>query len=674
MCQETLSIACTATSSTSPFHHEIEGTKDKHRSKRELGISHSRPDLHVNLLCLLLMSLLNCLALTVDAKTHHVNLHIFSTLPWIPAVMLPFVHSFTSPPVFHRIAQCNQRHRSYDSILEMRGPPGNDYFRQMETQGQGAADDSSAENREQQTSVQSQTSDYFRQMETQGQEVADDSSAPSREQQTLVGYQTSDYFRQMETQGQEVADDSSAQNREQQTSVGYQTSDYFRQMETQGQEVAGPENTKDSNKWNVSPPTFNITPPSLSLPDMPSLPNFFNDKKKEVDENERLSEQETSVQYQTSDYFRKIERQEVAGPENTKDSNKWNVSPPTFNITPPSLSLPDMPSLPNFFNDKKKEVDENERLSGPLNLFGVLPQLEFEFNAQFDPLKKKDAPGGETEKARPSLLDTLSSSINQVTGNGKYQVGDLTRYVDRYIDINARLYVRNVQKNVRNVQKNVRGTQTEIEDLAQRLDQRMNEKIQQINLTRIETQQTVQTVTRTLIRKVAADEYDLSEITFLCKVLFALGVDFSAVAGLLPAGILLELFGIGIAAGIAERFFTAIIKELDRRLTIYEEQDKEQNKDLDLDLDLDPVMSNTVMSSSRQEETSLEAYTPGDLTKQAMQEYTGSESYQVGSISEKMVSSVNDEVGDPIDVISELEECLAMERELAQKLSYIRSR
>jgi len=499
----------------SPFH-EIEGTKQ--RIKKKLRLSHRRPCLHVNLLRLLLMSILNCLALTVDAKTYHVNLHIFSTLSRIPVVMLPFVHSFTPSPVFHRIAQDNQRYKFHDPILGMRGPPGNDYFRQFETEGQGAADDSSG------------------------------------------------------------------QDKEENSSAEYQTSDYFRQMETQGQATAGPEDRKDSNKWNISPPKFNITTPSVSLPDMPSLPNFFNDEKKEVDENERA-------------------------------------------------------------------------MRAPLNLFGALPQLEFEFNTQLNPLTKKDAPGGETKNAQPFLLDALTSSVNQVTGKGKYQFGDLTRY----IDTNAKLYVRNMQKDVRKMQ-------SDSEDLSQRLDQRMEQKIQQIDLSRVEMQQNVQSVTKTLIKKVASDEYDLSEITFLCKVLFALGVDFSAVTGLLPAGILLEVFGVGIACGIGERFFSAVIKELDRRL--YSNEEETDGNVIDKDTDL--VASNTALLSIKQEETSLEAYIPGDLTKQAMQEYTGSESYQVGHISEKMANS--DEVEDPIDVISELEECLAMERELAQKLSYIRSR
>ena len=143
--------------------------------------------------------------------------------------------------------------------------------------------------------------------------------------------------------------------------------------------------------------------------------------------------------------------------------------------------------------------------------------------------------------------------------------------------------------------------QMDARDLAQHLDHEMDEKIQEIRFTKGQIQENVQNVTRTLIRKVASEEYQLSEITFLCKVLMALGADFAPVAGVLPVKLLLELFGYSIACGLAERFFTAIVTELDRRLEINEEVKAisarhEYNKDVMDGVDI--VDTNVVSSLS----------------------------------------------------------------------------
>ena len=65
------------------------------------------------------------------------------------------------------------------------------------------------------------------------------------------------------------------------------------------------------------------------------------------------------------------------------------------------------------------------------------------------------------------------------------------------------------------------------------------------------------------------------------------------------------------------------------------------------------------------------------LTKQAILEFTGKESYEVENIAEKqreegIIERVDDD-RTSIDVISELEECLKMERELVEKLNRVRT-
>ena len=91
---------------------------------------------------------------------------------------------------------------------------------------------------------------------------------------------------------------------------------------------------------------------------------------------------------------------------------------------------------------------ENRR---PLDLFGVLPDLEFNLNLQFDAWRKNEKEQGsqshkhsdsksESDSSKASspphkntqrlLLDTLASSICKVTGKDTYQFGDITRYFE----------------------------------------------------------------------------------------------------------------------------------------------------------------------------------------------------------------------------------------------------
>ena len=250
-----------------------------------------------------------------------------------------------------------------------------------------------------------------------------------------------------------------------------------------------------------------------------------------------------------------------------------------------------------------------------------------------------------------------------MTGKDTYQFGDITRYFESC----AKDSWNEIQMDTR--------------DLAQHLDHEMDEKIQETRFTKGQIQENVQNVTRTLIRKVASEEYQLSEITFLCKALMALGTDFAPVAGVLPVKLLLELFGYSIACGLAERFFTAIITELDRMLEINEEVKAvsarhEYNKDAMDGVDI--VDTNVVSSlSSSRKERGLDNYAPGDLTKQAISEFTGKESYEVGNIAEKqreegIIERVDDD-RTSIDIINELEECLKMERGSVEKLNRVRT-
>ena len=470
----------------------------------------------------------------------------------------------------------------------------------------------------------------------------------------------------------------------------------------------------DFQKWNMSLPNVKAAVSLPSLPKIPPLPNI-NITMPKVDLNfDLLSDQNFLI----ADKFKANKRGEEGETTSTPIVEVISEQPQRFRnlkLKIPTVNMRDIPRPWTRYYDSS--IDTIDRIAAnakdghkndngqvvidvgavldlsdaqserenrrPLDLFGALPDLEFNLNLQFDTWWKNGKEQGsdsdpddsdsesesDSSKASPPphkntqrlLLDTLTSSICKVTGKDTYQFGDITRYFDSC----AKDTWNEIQMDTR--------------DLAQQLDHEMDEKIQEISFTKGQIQENVQNVTRTLIRKVASEEYQLSEITFLCKVLMALGADFAPVAGVLPVKLLMELFGYSIACGIAERFFTAIITELDRRLERNEEVKalpgvEEDNKD---DVDGDIVDTNVVSPLSSRKQRGLDNYAPGDLTKQAILEYTGKESYEVGNIAEKkkqeeIIERVDDDRAS-IDVISELEECLKMERELVEKLNRVRT-
>ena len=114
---------------------------------------------------------------------------------------------------------------------------------------------------------------------------------------------------------------------------------------------------------------------------------------------------------------------------------------------------------------------------------------------------------------------------------------------------------------------------------------------------------------------------------------------------------LIELFGYSTAIDLGERFATALIKELDKRLQMNEQGEGEKRGRETKISELEVGVS----------------YEPGDLTREALLSYTGKNSYKAGDVVSKEGSSSKDSV----DVLQELEECLAMERMLIEKLNRV---
>mmetsp|Transcript_13675 Transcript_13675/g.18335 ORF Transcript_13675/g.18335 Transcript_13675/m.18335 type:complete len:208 (+) Transcript_13675:1-624(+) len=205
--------------------------------------------------------------------------------------------------------------------------------------------------------------------------------------------------------------------------------------------------------------------------------------------------------------------------------------------------------------------------------------------------------------------------------------------------------------------------------MSQRIDSEIKEKVN--NFTG-QNEYKVGDITRAIIKKVASGEYNFADIVLLSKILIKLGADFSPVATILPVRLLLELFDYSIALELSEKFVKTLSVELDKRLSFSSDDEGE--------------------------------YIAGDLTRKAILEYTGKDDYSFGDISGKMLeskkqlarqsetydtkfleSSTVHSSGIPreesegkatsssVDVLQELEECLAMERALIEKLERLKS-
>jgi len=305
-----------------------------------------------------------------------------------------------------------------------------------------------------------------------------------------------------------------------------------------------------------------------------------------------------------------------------------------------------------------------------------------------------------------SLLQSLTASICKVTGKDTYTFGDISTYLDskakNAIFIGTKTLGYSFQQSIKGEftgwivheekkdsnSLHIPESSTSILELSKRLDLNFQEYARKVLLTNssfpleISPQRniqssilTIQKVSRTIIRKVATGDYQLSDITFLCKVLIALGADFSPVAGLLPVKVLIELFGYSLVIDLGERFMNAIVKELDKRLQwIHDDEDHGVDT-------VATLLDNDVSKS-------FSYYSPGDLTKTAILSFTGKENYQIGDTRDSLIHTVDspkmtlmEEIGSTtssttndlsgVDTIKELEECLAMERELVQKLNKI---
>lgn len=214
----------------------------------------------------------------------------------------------------------------------------------------------------------------------------------------------------------------------------------------------------------------------------------------------------------------------------------------------------------------------------------------------------------------------------------------------------------------------------ECSDEARKLSLRIDMSIKdKVNAFTGRSQYEVGDITKSIIAKVANEEYELAEITFFFRILIAVGADLSGFSAVLPVSGLVGVFGWSISMGLAERFTQFVSIEINKRV----------NNNLDdlRDAAHKPDTAGTSSSSSTQptividvNATSAQQYNPGDLTKSALMEYTGKSSYAVGDLAGKGDSNGGDNVGMNSSVLQELEECLSMEKALIEKLGRIQQR
>jgi len=258
----------------------------------------------------------------------------------------------------------------------------------------------------------------------------------------------------------------------------------------------------------------------------------------------------------------------------------------------------------------------------PMNYFGALPELDIPWRGT---RKMKKSDDSWTMPSNYDILDALKASTNKVTGKNTYEFGDLTRYA--ISQANA-------------VHGGLKG---DAKDLSQQVNRGIKDRIDAASLNAAD-------VSRTIIKKISTGDFDLADVTFSLRVLMVLGADFSPIASLLPISMLMEVFGFALVSGFGERFFTAIAKEIDTRMLMNEKETLPESKG-----------------------ESSKGYVAGDLTKQAIQAYTGKDTYNAGDIASGMnlLSDSSGDDNDTIDVLKELEECLQMERELVEKLNRV---
>lgn len=260
------------------------------------------------------------------------------------------------------------------------------------------------------------------------------------------------------------------------------------------------------------------------------------------------------------------------------------------------------------------------------------------------------------------IIDKATNSMRDLTGQSSIKYGELSKFFQQEKTAQSQPYFQTTSPpppmtGPRSFSVvTIRQQYKEVWQASKSLDDKIKTKLQSfISRTGNDTSE----ITKSIIRKIAKGEYDVSDLTFLLRILIALGADLTPIFGFLPMGILSELVGIGITLELSERFVKTVSVELEKRFDNKNKGDKdEQQQQQTQSLPYGPPS----LSSPQDGPSSLTtSYSPGDLTKQT---FSGLD----GAAGQRDQNSSLD-----LSVLNELEECLQMEKELLMKLDKIKS-
>mmetsp|Transcript_31224 Transcript_31224/g.46166 ORF Transcript_31224/g.46166 Transcript_31224/m.46166 type:complete len:442 (-) Transcript_31224:3-1328(-) len=113
-------------------------------------------------------------------------------------------------------------------------------------------------------------------------------------------------------------------------------------------------------------------------------------------------------------------------------------------------------------------------------------------------------------------------------------------------------------------------------------------------------------ITKELVRRIVAEEYNLADILLLCKLLLAIGASFSPLAQVLPVKVLLDMLNFSLEQKIGGKILEVVAGSLDERFTAaFTGDDKFQLGDL----------TKRTLTSSLSNFTGKDSYESGDVKR-----------------------------------------------------------
>lgn len=142
----------------------------------------------------------------------------------------------------------------------------------------------------------------------------------------------------------------------------------------------------------------------------------------------------------------------------------------------------------------------------------------------------------------------LGSTAKALSGKKSYQFGDITK---------------SVAKKAADAVKEISGKdEYQFGDLSRALDQKAKEKAAEFTG---KSDYQVGDISKEILRRVREGEYKVEDIILLAKIMVTLGAEFSPLAGILPAKLLLEMMNYSLAQEVGGKVLDIVTQTLDKR-------------------------------------------------------------------------------------------------------------